>query len=58
MMRTIHCDGELRGIMGKVDDNQDVDMNFTKDRTMYLKQSGIIERSKKGSEPHTIAFHV
>ncbi len=29
VMRMIHCDGELCGIMEKVEDNLDVDMNFT-----------------------------
>jgi hypothetical protein len=29
VIRTLHCDGEFRGMMEKVKDNLDVDMNFT-----------------------------
>jgi hypothetical protein len=29
VIRTIHCDGEFRGMMEKVEDDLDVDMNFT-----------------------------
>jgi hypothetical protein len=58
VIRTIHCDGEFCGMMEKVKDNLDVDMNFTNTQDHVLKQSRIIKRSRKGSEPHTMAFHI
>jgi predicted RNA-binding protein len=29
VIRTIHCNGEFRGVMEKIRDDLDVDMNFT-----------------------------
>jgi hypothetical protein len=58
VIRTIHCHGEFRGMMEKVEDDLDVDMNFTNAQDHVPEAERKNERSKKGYEPHTIAFHI
>jgi hypothetical protein len=57
VIRTIHCNREFRGMMEKVKDDLDVDMNFTNAQDHVQDQSKTIKQSRKGSKPHIITFH-
>ena len=58
VIRTRHCDGEFRGMMEKVKDNLDVDMNFTnaQDHVPEAEPNNLMIKERIQASSHCLPY--